>query len=124
MKVERVSVRRLKTIEPWGNIAVEVSAVLDESDSLEDVFRNLVVEVNTLIEEARLYEKLKDVEETLEKRREWINEKIKELENISSKYFDVSTEIMGLIAEIRTQIDKIEETRQSLLEKIKNFLKG
>ena len=124
MKVERVSVRRLKTIEPWGNIAVEVSAVLDESDNLEDVFRNLVVEVNTLIEEARLYEKLKDVEETLEKRREWINEKIKELENISSKYFDVSTEIMGLIAEIRTQIDKIEETRQSLLEKIKNFLKG
>ncbi len=124
MKVERVSVRRLRTIEPWGNIAVEVSAVLDESDSLEDVFRNLVVEVNTLIEEARLYEKLKDVEETLEKRREWINEKIKELENISSKYFDVSTEIMGLIAEIRTQIDKIEETRQSLLEKIKNFLKG
>lgn len=127
MRITEVSVRRLKSLSNFSNIAVELKADVSPNDSVDEVFEVLLQQCNKLIELAPEIEMRDSLLKEIDKLKEEVKDELLRYEEAVRSYEKVRDEIrmmrMTLEAELEALKSRLDE-KKSLVSKIKEKVGG
>ena len=118
MKITEIYVERLKSYPDYSNRTVGLKAVLDEGENVEEAYRKLAEQCETLLEiqEIRANKKLIDLELMR------YEERKKELEKARQEFQEIREHLENELRELQEELMKIErlaeEKQLKLSEKI------
>ena len=119
MRIERVSVRRLKSFWDYSNAAVELTVVVDENDDLDSVVKELMLKAEAYASMAKDLSRSEELKEMIEKLRKNVEIHLKDLEEYKNELIELDRELSKVIQELHGQV----ESKRSLLEKIKSVVR-
>ena len=118
MRITEIYVERLKSYPDYSNRTVGLKAVLDEGENVEEAYRKLAEQCETLLEiqEIRANKKLIDLELMR------YEERKKELEKARQEFQEIREHLENELRELQEELMKIErlaeEKQLKLSEKI------
>ena len=123
MRLERVCVRRLKSFMDYSNAAVELCALLDENDKVDDVVEMLAFKAEAYVRRIREIDRLEELKSALEDSLA----DLRRLQGELQEKLNTALELRSKLEEAVREIEKLEaDARQAagILEKIKEKLRG
>ena len=128
MKVVEIYVERLKSYGDYSNRTVGLRAVLDEGESVEEAYRKLAEQCETLLEIQRIEADKKLVEMQLTA----YEERRKELEKARQEFQEIREKLEEELGELHEQLLKIEKLAEEkqlklsekIIEKIRSIRKA
>jgi len=98
MRVEKISVKRLKSYPDYSNREVGLEAYLDEGEDVKEAYTKLASLCETLLR----IEEIKEDEELVKRR-------IQRLEEYKKRLQELSKEVRDLVNETVTELDKLNK---------------
>jgi len=126
VRVTEISVRRLKSLSNFSNIAVELRADVSPNDNLDDVFEVLLQQCNKLIEAAPEIESRDTLLKEIEKLKAEVRDELVRYEEAVETYRKVKDEIRMMRVDIEAELEELKNKigeKKTLIAKIKEKIR-
>jgi len=110
MKPERICVRRLKSFEDYSNLAVELCYMVEEGDSIDDVYLKAVEKAVQYVELYPYSEQIRTVLERIEETKKLLEEDVKTLKELRDS---LQTELLDVETAVARARQLLEESKKA-----------
>jgi len=126
VRVTEISVRRLKSLSNFSNIAVELKADVSPNDNLDDVFEVLLQQCNKLIEVTPEIESRDALLKEIEKLKAEVRDELVRYEEAVKSYEKIRDEIRMMRIDIEAELEELKNKigeKKTLIAKIKEKIR-
>jgi len=123
-RFKEICVSRLRSFPDYSNVSVKVCYEPADGENIDEVYKRLVTMAESYVAQHLEILKLRDVQDEIERDRQWISSLLKEAEALREKLEAKGRELADLIHNLRGHIEEFEASieKSGLKEKIKKLL--